>query len=145
MVALTLALTLTMLSAETDDWGRVKALSKGTNVTVIQTDMKSVRGLVDAASDDSIVVAGASIPKAQVVRISSHKSSRRIVNGVVLGIVGGLIGAGITRFGVACAETNDGCQNAALAAFGGAAGGAAIGAIAMPDTLEIYRVKKIKK
>ena len=129
--------------ADTDDWGRVKSLSKGTNLTVIQSDMKSVRGALDATSDDEIVVAGATIPKGRVVRISSHKGSHRVVNAVVLGVAGGLIGGAATRFGVACAETNDGCLNAKLAAFGGAAGGAAIGALLLKDTVEIYRVKKI--
>ena len=143
MLSLTLALAVTILAADSDDWGRVKALSKGTNVTVIQSDMKSVRGPVDAASDNEIVVGGTAIAKARVARISSHKTSHRVLNAVALGVAGGLIGGGITRFGAACAETNDGCRNAALATFGGAIGGAVIGALAFPGTVEVYRVKKL--
>lgn len=128
--------------ADSDDWGRVKTLATGEKVTVIQSDMKSMRGALDAASDQEIVVAGVTIPKSRVVRVSSHKRGRRVSNAVLLGLVGGLAGAAATRFGVACAETNDGCRNAALAAIGGAAGGAAIGALALPDTVEVYRIKK---
>ena len=80
MLALTLALAVTILAADSEDWGRVKALSKGTNVTVIQSDMKSVRGPVDAASDNEIVIGGTTIAKARVARISSHKTSHRVLN-----------------------------------------------------------------
>jgi hypothetical protein len=107
--------------------------------------MKSLRGDLRAASDDEIVVVSAgsdiTIPKARVVRIFRHRPAHRVRQAVALAVVGGLIGAGITRFGVACAETNDGCTNAALAAFGGAAGGAALGAV-LPDTAEVYRIPK---
>ena len=141
-VAATLMAAFFPLFAESDDWARVKALAKGTNVTVVQSDMKSMRGVVDAASDEQIIVDGVTILKARVVRISSHKSSRRVSNAVLLGVVGGLIGAGAMRFGVACAETNDGCRNAVLATIGGAAGGAAIGALAFSDMVEVYRIPK---
>ena len=75
--AATLMAAFFPLFAESDDWARVKALAKGTNVTVVQSDMKSMRGVVDAASDEQIIVDGVTIPKGRVVRISSHKSSRR--------------------------------------------------------------------
>ena len=134
--------------AGSDDWGHVKALAVGSNVTVIQTDMKSQRGPLRAASDEEIIVGSSgggsdvTIPKARVVRISRHRATHRVTNAVVFGVLGGVIGAGITRFGVACAETNDGCRNAALAAIGGAAGGAVTGALALPDTAEVYRIRK---
>ena len=134
------------LLADSDDWGRVKALPTGENVTVIQSDMKSVRGTLRATSDEEIVVASGvadvTIPRVRVVRISRHRARNRVTNAVVLGVAGGLIGAGAMRFGIACAETNDGCRNTALAAIGGAAGGAAIGALALPDTAEVYRIRK---
>ena len=132
----------TTLFAGTDDWMRVKALPKGADLTVIQSDMKSLRGTLDAAADDEIVVAGTTILKSRVVRISAHRSRNRVINAVLLGVVGGLIGGATGRFGVSCAETNDGCRNTALAAIGGAAGGAALGAFALPDTIEIYRIPK---
>lgn len=135
-------LTFLPAFADSDDWAQVKALPKGANLTVIQSDMKSVRGALDAVSDDEVVVAGMTIPKARVVRISRHRGTYRLSNALVLGLVGGLIGAGATRFGIACAESNDGCRNAAIATIGGAAGGAAIGALALQDTTEVYRVKK---
>jgi len=137
-----LVLAITPVWAASDDWGRVKALHTGANLTVVQSDMKSTRGTLDAASDDQIVISGVTIPKARIVRISAHKVGHRVSNAVLLGLVGGLVGAGITRFGIACAETNDGCRNAALASIGGAAGGAVIGALALPDTAEVYRIKK---
>ncbi len=142
--AATLTAALFPLFAQSDDWARVKALAKGTDVTVIQSDMKSMRGVVDGASDEEIVVAGVTVPRGRVVRISSHKSSRRVSNAVLLGVVGGLVGAGAMRFGVACAETNDGCRNSVLAAIGGAVGGAAIGALAFSDMVEVYRIPKKK-
>ena len=131
------------LFAAADDWGRLQALRTGSKVTVVQVDRKSLTGKLAAVSSEEIVVDSTTIPKARVVRVSTFKGTRRASNAVVLGIVGGLIGAGITRFGVACAETNDGCQNAALAAIGGTAGGAAIGAFALPAMMEVYRVKVI--
>ena len=141
-IAFVVAGTL-LAGSGSDDWARVKALPTGTKVTVVQSDMKSVRGALDAASDGEMVVAGATIPKARVVRVSIHKSRRRVSNAVVLAITGGLIGAAATRFGIACAETNDGCRNAAMASIGGAAGGAVIGSLALPETVEVYRVKKL--
>ena len=149
-IALFACLALTLFPAfaadSPDDWGRVKKLSPGTSVTVIQSDMKSLRGPLRAASDNEIVVASAgtdvTVPKDRVVRISSHRQSRRVSNAIVLAVAGGLIGAGVTRFGIACAETNDGCRNALLATVGGAAGGAALGATVLPDTVEIYRIPK---
>ena len=139
MLALSFALVLTL--ADSDDWSRVKALAAGADVTVIQSDMKSARGALDAASDNEIVVAGVAIARDRIVRISLHTTRHRVVNAVLLGVVGGLIGGAATRFGVACAETNDGCRNSALFAIAGGAGGAALGALAVPDTSEVYRVK----
>ena len=137
----TLLLVLVLTFADSDDWSRVKVLTVGADVTVIQSDMKSTRGTLDGASDNEIVVAGVHIAKDPIVRISVHKTRHRVVNSVLLGVVGGLIGGAATRFGVACAETNDGCHNSAMFAVAGAAGGAAIGALALPDTSEVYRVK----
>jgi len=128
-----------------DDWTRVKRLAPGTNVTVIQSDMKSLRGPVRGTSDNEIVVSSAgadvTVPKDRVVRISSHRAIHRVRNTVLFGVAGGVVGAGIARFGAACGETNDGCRNAALAAIGGAAGGATLGAL-LPDTTEVYRIPK---
>ncbi len=137
-----LLLVLVMTLADSDDWSRVKALPHGADVTVVQIDMKSARGLLDAASDNEIVVAGATIGKDRVVRISVHQTKHRVVNAVVFAVVGGVIGGAATRFGVACAETNDGCRNSVLFTVAGAAGGAAIGALALPDTSEVYRIKR---
>jgi len=128
-----------------DDWGRVKRLAPGTQVTVVQSDMKSFRGPVRATSDNEIVVSSAgadvTVPKDRVVRITSNRPIHRVRNAVLLGVAGGVVGAAIARFGVACAETNDGCRNAALAAIGGAAGGATLGAL-LPDNTEVYRIPK---
>ena len=141
------ALALLPAFAASDDWSRVQALRPGTKVTVVQSDMKSWRGALRAASSSEMIVESAgtdvTIPRDRVVRVTRHKRSRRVTNALVLALAGGLIGAGATRFGLACAETNDGCRNAALASYGGVAAGAALGA-ALPDTFEVYRIRSAK-
>ncbi len=140
-------LALTLILAGEADWSELSRLKPGDRIHVVQVNQSSVSGSFRSTSADNLVIesggADQAIPKNSVVRVSVKTNPHRIRNGVILGVVGGLVGAGAMRFGVACAETNDGCNNAMLASIGGAAGGAAIGAVLPGGSTTIYRVKTL--
>ena len=143
---LVLAMTVPALAQPRDEWARVKGLRAGVRITIVQSDTTSLKGQFERASDTEVVVASDSgaesaVAKSAVRKISRDKASRRVTNAILLGAVGGLAGAGALRFGVACAETNDGCRNVLLTAVAGAAAGAVIGAL-LPTSEEIYRARK---
>ncbi len=136
------------LCAAENDWANLsRELKSGDRIHIVLTSKASIDGLFRSASNDSIAITAAgatdrTIPKAEVVRVSLEGRAHRLRNGILLGIAGGLVGAGATRFGAACAETNDGCRNAALASILGAAGGAVIGALIPARMRVIYRAPK---
>lgn len=144
-----LFLALASFTAADSDWSNLsRDLKNGDRIDVVQSNMKSLSGAFRSATADQLTVAvdGAgeqAISKQNVVRVSVHQGSHRVRNAILLGVAGAIAGAGATRFGVACAETNDGCRNAALAPFAGGAAGAAIGAL-IPSTSKrvVYRVDK---
>ncbi len=143
----TLVLALTLFLADESDWSALSRLKAGDRVHVVQVNKTTVSGHYRNNSADNLVIesegAEQAIPKNAVVRVSLKTNPHRVRNGIILGIVGGLAGAGAMRFGLACAETDDGCNNTKLAAVGGAAGGAAIGALLPGGSTVIYRVTSI--
>jgi hypothetical protein len=141
-------LAISMIAADSNDWAVLsRELKTGDRIDVVQTSMATARGTFQIVSPDGIVIhedAGdRTIAKDAVVRISVRDRSHRVLNGVLLGAVGGVAGAGIMRFGISCAETNDGCRNVKLATFGGAAAGAVIGAMLPAGSKVVYRVAKL--
>jgi hypothetical protein len=143
----TLVLALTLFVAAEGDWSSLSQLKAGDRIHVVQTNKTTVSGQFRSSSADNLVIqsdgADQAIPRNSVVRVSLKTNPHRVRNGIILGVVGGLAGAGAMRFGIACAETNDGCTNTKIAAVGGAAGGAAIGALLPGGSTTIYRVKSL--
>ena len=135
-----------LAAAASDDWKNLDRLKAGEEIDVVQTSMGTTSGHYRSHSADSLAIesggAEKSFPKAAVVRVSRKDKSHRVANGVVLGFVVALVGAGAMRFGIACAETDDGCRNTKLATVFGGAAGAAIGAMlpAWPEL--IYRARR---
>ena len=113
---------------------------------MVQTNMGTTSGHYRSHSADSLAIesggAEKSFPKSAVVRVSRKGKSHRVANGVVLGVVSALVGAGAMRFGNACAETDDGCRNTKLATVLGGAAGAAIGAMLPARPELIYRARR---
>lgn len=144
-----LFLVLASFAAADNDWSNLsRDLKIGDRIDVVQSNMKSLSGVFRSATADQLTVAidGAgeqAISKQNVIRVSVHQGSHRLRNAILLGVVGAIAGAGATRFGAACAETNDGCRNAALAPIAGGAAGAAIGAL-IPSSARhvVYRADK---
>lgn len=133
-------------SAE-DDWANLAQLKAGDRVAVVNAGMATATGDFRASNTDSLTVRvdgqERQFARASVVRISRLGHAHRVRNAVILGAVGGLVGAAAFRFGNGCAETNDGCRNAALASLGGAGAGAAIGALLPSRPQVIYRAAKL--
>ncbi|MFN7922677.1 MAG: hypothetical protein U0Q16_21410 [Bryobacteraceae bacterium] len=140
------ALAAACLAADSGDWNSLSQLKPQDEITVVPYRAGSLRGRFESVSSEGITltVDGASktIPKDSVVRVSRRGKRHRAANIAVLAGVGGLIGAGAMKFGIACAETDDGCRNTQLAAIGGAAAGAAIGAALPAGWNTIYRSQK---
>lgn len=141
-------LTLSIIAADSSDWSALSnELKTGNRIDIVQTNKSTASGIFQSVSPDRIVLredAGdRTIAKDAVVRISARGRPHRVLNSVLLGAVGGVAGAGIMRFGIACAETNDGCRNAKLASVGGAAAGAVIGAMLPGGSKVVYRVAKL--
>jgi hypothetical protein len=90
------------------DWNVVKALAPGTEVRV--TSARDVRGTLQSASDDSLIVNSGkgleTITRQEIVRVSLRKRGHRARN-VLIGLA---IGAGAGA-GIGAATATAGCKN----------------------------------
>lgn len=124
------------------DWNNLGELRPGDTIHVNQSDRKAVRGTYRRMSDSELVVAteagDVKIDRGNVARVSKSRPLRRIGNAAAIGLIAGTVAAGANRFGIACAETNDGCRNAAITTIAATAVGAAVGAF-IPTSKVIYR------
>ena len=134
--------------AADDDWGNLDRLRAGTRIHVVQIDKKTVDGQFVHSTPEVLTVRAdqteVNLEKGRVVRISRNSTGHRVRNMVLLGVAGAVAGAGATLFGVACAETDNGCFNAKIAPVVGGAAGAGLGAV-LPASTVVYRVKKLPK
>jgi hypothetical protein len=134
------------LSAADNDWANLDRLKSGDEIDVVQTSMGTTTGTYRSHSAEALVMdaggAAKSFPRSAVARVSRKGHAHRIRNAAILGAVGAVVGAGAMRFGIACAETNDGCRNTKLATFFGGVGGAVAGALIPVRAELIYRGKK---
>lgn len=141
---LLLFLPIALLAAD-QDWTNLDRLKTGDEINVVQTSMGTTTGSYRSHSADTLLVtvggAEKSFARSAVVRVSRKGKSHRVRNAVLLGAVGAVVGAGIMRFGIACAETNDGCRNTKLATVLGGAAGAAGGALIPVRDELIYRAR----
>jgi len=128
------------------NWDRVKQLSPGQEVLVVQNSSQTFQGRLQSVSDDSIVIrltAGEqTLAKDNILRVSSRRASHRWRN-LALGAGAGFgAGAGI---GAAAGNPHGILRRDATAAGGaviGLVGGAVVGA-ALPTGgwREVYRAR----
>lgn len=132
-----------------DDWANLAQLKAGDRVAVVNTSMATANGEFRASGADSLTVAvdgqERRFERTAVVRVSRLGHAHRVRNAVILGAAGGVAGAAAFRFGNGCAETNDGCRNAAMASIGGAGAGAALGALLPARPHVVYRVSSLPR
>jgi hypothetical protein len=128
-----------------NNWDDLKQLTPGQKVEVVDSKMKTLKGSFVSVSDEAISLqAGkseASVPRANVVRVSVRDNSHRTRNmALAAGVLGGItLIPGILGIAHNSGEGgSDGPWVALIAA--GFGGGAALGAI--PGSRTIYRVKK---
>lgn len=131
--------------SNSNEWSNVTQLRTGHRVDVIKRDLKSVRGEFRDAGDDSMVVfvkgSDVTIPRADVMRVSSREKPKRLRNA----LIGIGIGAGIGLAIGAAADSNfsEEGEHVAKMLFSaiGIGAGAGLGA-AVPSFPTIYRVAK---
>lgn len=112
------------LAAANANWATVKSLTVGGEIKVSSADGKSFRGQLQSVTDESLVILAAntqqSLPRAQVLKISTKGDSHRKRNALIglgIGAGGGLgIGAGLDQ---SCNSTGwlFRCNNAGKAIF----------------------------
>ena len=127
-------------------WDRVKQLSPGQEILVVQNNAQSFQGSLQSVSDDSVVIRlptrEQTVAKNDILRVSARGRSHRLRN---LGLGAGIgfgAGAGI---GAAAGNPHEFFGRDATTLFGavvGLAGGAAVGA-ALPTGgwHEVYRAR----
>jgi hypothetical protein len=106
LALLLLAFAVTAAAASTD-WAAVKSLTVGGEIKVSAADGKSFRGQLQSVTDESLVILAAntqqSLPRAQVLKITTRGDSHRKRNALIgLGIGAGAglgIGAGVDHGG----------------------------------------------
>jgi hypothetical protein len=128
------------------NWGKVKQLSRGQEIQVVQNDAKSFQGELQSVSDEALVIHLAAgeqtFTKQSILRVSSKGVSHRLRNAALGAAAGGGGGAGI---GAAAANRNDFFGRGAYAAVGaviGVVAGAAAGALLPTGGWhEVYRAR----
>ena len=135
-----------LASSRDNDWNNLDRLKAGDVIDVVQTSMGTTSGIYRSHAADSITIvetggAERSFAKSAVVHVSRQARPHRIRNAALLGLAGAVIGAGAMRFGIACEESNNGCQNTKIATVLGGAAGAAAGALLPGHAVLIYRAR----
>jgi hypothetical protein len=135
------------------NWDRLKSLSPGQEIRVVQNDAKSKAGNFRSVTDEAIVVSMASgeqtISRQSILRVSSKGKGHRIRNAVIVAGIGAGAGAGIGAAMDAHANSGSGSFGPWFPNLGkevvtplGAIVGAIVGAvIPSGDWHEIYRAR----
>lgn len=74
---LLLCAALPMFGQGLDDWGRVKGLTAGREVEIYLTAKTKLKGPLESVDDQSITLAGKSIPKAKVRKVRVRSAAGR--------------------------------------------------------------------
>ncbi|MGH9519345.1 MAG: hypothetical protein ACRD2D_06825, partial [Terriglobales bacterium] len=89
------------------NWATLKALSRDTSVEVVLGTMETVHGKLQQANDDAMVVTlpegDRTLARAEVVRVSALRRSRRLHHAYIGAAVGG--GGGAVTGAIACRKT----------------------------------------
>ncbi len=145
-VVAALAVASLAAASGSPEWSSLAGLKAGDIIEVRQTGRSTVTGTYRSNSSDGLMLelagADSTLAKSSITRVSLVGKTHRVKHAVILGLIGGLAGAGATKFGHACSETKDGCHNARVVTSAGAAGGTIIGALLPARKTAIYRVGK---
>ena len=131
------------------NWDKLKQLSAGQEIQVVQNDAKSHRSHFRSVTDEAIVVSTASgeqtISRQSILRVSSKGNGHRVRNGLIGAGIGAGAGAGI---GAAIAGCTSGCYGftrgnvtGAVSAVGGIVGAIVGAVIPTGGWHEIYRAR----
>jgi hypothetical protein len=141
-------------SPNQSNWEKLKQLSSGQEIQVVQNDTKSTRGNFRSVTDEAIVVSLGSgeqtISRQSILRVSSKGRGHRVRNA----LIGAGIGAGAGLGVGAVADSHDKCKQGGICLnilpnggkeIGtplGALGGAIVGAVLSTGGWhEIYRAR----
>ena len=131
------------------NWDRLKQLSAGEEIQVVQNDAKSSRSNFRSVTDEAIVVSTAAgeqtIARQSILRVSSKGKGHRVRNALIGAGIGAGAGAGI---GAAIAGCTSGCYGftrgnvtGAVSAVGGIVGAIVGALIPTGGWHEIYRAR----
>jgi hypothetical protein len=131
--------------AQTDtesSWENLRALRTGQQVEVFQTDLRSQRGEFFEVSDEAVSLKvqtdTVSIPRGQVLRVSTREKSRRLRNILMGAAVGAAVGFGAGAWVDSKASESGENLGRFIGFLAGVGSGAGIGA-AIPGNQTIYR------
>jgi hypothetical protein len=131
--------------AQLNDWGNLSRLRAGERIEVIRMNMKNVKGEFQSSSGEALVVRSegtdTSIPRADVMRISTREKSKRLRNVLIGMAIGGAAGLAVGAATDASFSEDD--EHIAKTVFTpiGLGAGAALGA-AFAGFETIYRAPK---
>jgi hypothetical protein len=131
------------------NWDRLKQLSAGQEIQVVQNDAKSSRSNLRSVTDEAIVVGTATgeqtISRQSILRVSSRGKGHRVRNALIGAGIGAGAGAGI---GAAIAGCTSGCYGftrgnvtGTVSAVGGIVGAIVGALIPTGGWHEIYRAR----
>ncbi len=121
-----LLMALPLCGQGLDDWGRVRALAPGREVEMQLAGRTKLKGPLVSVDEQSITLAGKSIPKAEVRKVRVRSGSGRGLNAAKGAAIGAGAAAGLVLIALAA---NGGSDNAGAAVASSLSGGATWGAI----------------
>ena len=146
LLALALASLGALSAAEPGDWSNLAGLKNGDIIQIRQTERSTVTATYRSNTTDALVaeIAGTdrAMPKSGITRVSIVGKTHRINHAVMLGVIGGLAGAGGYKFGYGCSQVDNSCSRARVVSSAGAAAGAIAGILWPAHKTIIYRVGK---
>ena len=128
-------------------WENLRQLQGGRKVQVVQMNLKSLKGTLLAVSEEAISLRvkqnEVTVPRPDVLRVSSLEQSKRLRNLLIGAAVGLGVGLGVSLGALAATGGSDdpGVVIAPAIAIGGGVG-AGVGA-AIPSHRTIYRAKRV--
>ncbi len=133
--------------AETDaeaSWENLRTLRAGQQIEVIQSDLRSQRGTFLNVSEEAVSLKVStdtvSIPREQVMRVSSREKSKRLRNILIGAAAGTAAGFGLGAWVNSKASESGENLGRFIGFLAGVGSGAGIGA-AIPGSQTIYRAK----
>ncbi|MCX6594745.1 MAG: hypothetical protein NTV70_00070 [Acidobacteria bacterium] len=127
MRLLLLCAALPLLGQGLDDWTRVKGLAAGREVEIYLAAKTKLKGPLVSVDDQSITLAGKSIPKADVRKVRVRSAGGRGLNAAKGAAIGAGVLAGLVLVALLFTNGSDGGEVLGASSVGGATWGAFIG------------------